>query len=328
MPSTLDVHSLFRVDLRDLGEITPGMEGIWIPEPEIDRESASVTRQFLDDAENYHKRYANVERMRNVLGQALDRIGFHDLDALVLDLGAGSGRSVLPCLEILPECRIVAVDISPNMLRILRDYLDGENELRERVAPVCMSATSDLFRSDSFGLVTGVAILHHLMDPAAAILAACGALKEGGSAIFFEPFELGNGILRLAYSQILERRQTEAEKDAPGFRVIEALETDLRVRAGADKSIYKYLDDKWLFTRAVLEELGERAGFSDLRIDVLDEVESPFTHQTRKNLRHAAGLEVEALPEWAWNHLACFDQAFSEEVRRELLIEGCITFTK
>jgi len=53
----------------------------------------------------------------------------------------------------------------------------------------------------------GGAILHHLLNPEKAIKGAYRALKKGGYAIFFEPFENGNSILELAYSEILEKTE-------------------------------------------------------------------------------------------------------------------------
>ena len=44
-------------------------------------------------------------------------------------------------------------------------------------------------------LAVGAAILHHILDPAKVLASCHRALKPGGWAIFFEPFEAGNTIV-------------------------------------------------------------------------------------------------------------------------------------
>jgi len=259
----------------------------------------------------------------------------------VLDLGSGSGNSVLPCLELIPDCRVVAVDISPDLLRILRDHVEADPRTTNRVTPVCMSATSSLFAQGSFRLGIGAAILHHLIDPGAAIEAVGQALEPGGSAIFFEPFEGGHGLLRVAYTQILRERHERASSgwwkrgggsdgEDAAFDVLEAMVAEFELRSGADKSdpVYEQIDDKWLFTRAHIEEFAERGGFSHLRIDPMSSYADPLTRHTRAILRLAKGLEPEALPAWGWERIAEIEATFSPEAKRDLLIEGCVTLTK
>ena len=341
MSAGFDVDRFFSVPLRDLGESTPGMGGILVPETEIGRPPVGVTAQFLEEAESYHQRFTDVDRFTSLIASALGRVELPEAEPSVLDLGSGSGNSVWPCLSLLPDCRIIAVDISPDLLRILRDAVEGDPAARGRVVPVCMSATSKLFATGQFQLAIGAAILHHLIDPGAAIEAVGQALHPGASAIFFEPFEAGHGLLRLAYTQILEERERRSGRfgwkarnirpeNATAFEVLEAMVAEFELRTGSDKSSPRFdaVDDKWLFTRSGVESLAERGGFSAIRIDPLSESTEPLTKHTRAILRLTKGLEPEALPRWAWDRLAEFDRAFSNELRRDLLIEGCITLTK
>lgn len=336
-----DVQRFFDVRLRDLGEITPGMEGILIPETEVGAVPVGVTGQFLEDADSYHERFTDLDRFQALISSALGRLEVPEGELWVLDLGSGSGNSVLPCLDLLPDCRVVAIDISPDLLRILRDHVDAEPGTRGRVAPVCMSATSNLFTPGGFQLSVGAAILHHLIDPGAAIEAVGGALEQGASALFFEPLEGGHGMLRLAYTQILEEREArrsrswrkprdEREQEAAAFAVLRSMVAEFELRTGRDKSspIYREIDDKWLFTRADFEGFADRGGFSQVRIDPLSDHPDPYTRHTRAILRLAKGLEPEALPQWAWDRIAGYEAAFSEQQKRDLLIEGCITLTK
>lgn len=330
----------FTVPLVDLGDTRSGMEGILVPAAEVGRAPVGVTEQFLEQAASYHERYSSEERFARLVAEALERLHLPQGPLNVLDLGSGSGNSVWPCLELLPQCSVVAVDISPDLLAILRDHAQRQPATRGRVTPVCMSATSNHFASGCFDLVLGAAILHHLLDPGAAIDAVAHSLKPGASAVFFEPMEGGHNLLRLAYAQILEerddRRRTRRQRrgvepaTTEAFEVLEAMVGELELRTGSDKSdpIYREVDDKWLFTRTGLEDLAARAGFSEVRIDPLSIHPDPFTRHTRAILRLAKDLEPDALPEWAWAHIATFDNAFSPEARLDLLIEACITFTR
>ena len=167
--------------------------------------------------------------------RAFDSIGYRPADGqVVLDIGSGSGtNTILPCLRLLKECRIIATDLSPDLLGLLHEYLVRE-QLDDRVACVCTDAMRNFFRPESVDMVLGAAILHHLLDPAHALETAYSALKPGGMAIFFEPFE-GLAVLRIAFDLILDRAGRESEPLDPrvaGF--LTAMSTDYAARAGSD----------------------------------------------------------------------------------------------
>jgi SAM-dependent methyltransferase len=72
---------------------------------------------------------------------------------MLLDLGSGSGtNTILPCLALFAECRIVATDLSPDLLRILRHYVVAKR-LEERVVCVCTDAMRNFFRPQTFDFV-------------------------------------------------------------------------------------------------------------------------------------------------------------------------------
>ena len=216
-----DPSRFFSVPLLDLGSVGQSeMAGIFVPEPEIGRKKSGVTNQFFADAEDYHERYCDVPHFRNLIKEALDRVGWPSDGAVVLDIGSGSGNSVLPCLDLLETALIVAIDISPKLLKILQRTLISNQRNESRVALVCMDATRSPFNTSCFDLVIGAAILHHLIDPTAALLTASKVLKPGGHAIFFEPFENGNAILYLAYKEIVKRAESGARIDSSALHAL------------------------------------------------------------------------------------------------------------
>ena len=347
----------FRVPLAYMGSIeSPAALGIYIPQPEVGLVPVGVTEQFLADADTYHRHYTNTAYFKLLISDAMKRINFRADCLTILDIGSGSGNSVFPCLELFPDCRIVATDLSPNLLRILLDHVNGDPASLGRVLPVCMDATRDYYAEHAFDLVIGAAILHHLIDPGAAIKAAARALKPGGVAVFFEPFENGNSILRIAYSQILARDEearnspptrqrswlewlrgaappvttTDSELPADISAMLRATVESFAVRSGADKSapLFQSMDDKWLFTRSYIEERARAAGFDEVLIYPIHAVERPFSHQTEVNLSLGIGASAERLPGWAWEILDYYDRLFSMELKRDLFIEACIILRK
>jgi ubiquinone/menaquinone biosynthesis C-methylase UbiE len=164
-----------------------------------------VTAQFLGNADTYHKKYLNYARIESPIKRALKQSPF-DRDApTILDIGSGSGNSVIPLLKLFPDSTIVACDISPNMLAILRDHLAESPEYSQRCLLIATNVMHDHFMPDKFDLTVGAAILHHILDVQKTLGSVYKALRNDGVAVFFEPFEAGNAILRMAYQHILER---------------------------------------------------------------------------------------------------------------------------
>lgn len=110
----------------------------------------------------------------------------------------------------------------------------------------------------------------------------------------------------------------------------EALCLDYRVRKGIDKSdpVYRHMDDKWLFTRGYFETTARSIGFRKVTIDSLHDPKDMFLNQVTTLLRLGLGKDGSALPGWAVALIRDSDEHFSEEMRAEILIEGCILLEK
>lgn len=258
------------VDLSAVGG--QGFEGILMPQEDLGAIKVGITEQFLRDAQTYNERYSSIPYWSWLIKEATKR-RLPESPSIILDIGSGSGNSVLPCLQMFPEARIVATDLSENLLAILRDHIGADVATRQRIALVCLDATRAKFTESSVDLVIGAAILHHLIDPAQCIRRACRALRPGGMAVFFEPFEAGNAILRMAYERILAE---DAKRDSEHLsettaRTLRALVNDFRVRTGSDKSddVFRLIDDKWLFTRSYFTTIAREIGFVSVEVDPL-----------------------------------------------------------
>ena len=327
----LDPTNLLTVPLEDLGAVEdPALAGIAIPRADVGGERLGLSEQFLSEAESYHRSYARGSRVPEILQTALSKIDSLPEEALILDVGAGSGRSVLACLELLPKSRVLATDLSPSLLSILKRQVDAEPRYGERVAMVCLDVATDHYRPEAFDLVVGVAILHHVVEPRATIGAVASALRPGGWAVFVEPFENGGAVLRLAYREILAAAAGGREIDPEARTLLEALVHDheVRLKLASTPELVPVLDDKWLFTRSFFEESATAAGFERPEIFPSHSVERPFSEQTKLYLERGAGLAPEALGDWAWQILAFYDEALSPELKRDLPVEAVVLLRK
>ena len=229
----------------------------------------------------------------------------------ILDIGSGSGNSVIPLLDRFKDAFVVATDISPQLLAILRDYLEARPEYRGRYALVCMDACNDRYRAGVFDLAVGAAILHHVIEPERVVRACERTLVPGGAAIFFEPFAVGNVLLGLAYHDIAKEAARRGE-DSRGLALLREISSDYAARArdSADPS-FLALDDKWMFTRRFFESFCHRGEWAECHVIPIHGDASPLTDQTRNSLA-LAGIELAELPPWAWASVARFEAAFPQ----------------
>lgn len=316
------LQECFAEPLRDLGEDAPRLRGIFTPEGERDRPAAGVTAQFLENAADYHRRYDSVEGFRAVIARTLT--GSADARR-ILDVGSGSGNSVIPLLDLFPDAFVVATDISPQLLLILRDFLESKPAYRGRYGLVCMDANNDRYRHGAFDLAVGAAILHHIIDPCRVLRACASALRPGGEALFIEPFEVGHGVLRIAYRRILAEARMRGESGA-GFALLERMIVDHEARL-RDKSdpIFERLDDKWYFTRAFFGAAVARdALWEGCRVESINANPAPLADHALGELRLGLGADASALPPWAWDILREHEDFFSRDGRRDLMFEGAV----
>ena len=102
-----------------------------------------ISEQFQSGAGDYHARYGASPHFEAHYRQALaGRMETVGPAPLVLDLGSGSGvNSVVPCLRLFSDPRIVATDLSAELLAMLAADLPRLGA-EDRVACVVMDAMS------------------------------------------------------------------------------------------------------------------------------------------------------------------------------------------
>src|SRR4051794_6888410 len=138
--------------------------------------------------------YGEVGR-RQVLGKLRKAIGSDERFGRVLEVGAGTGYFTLNLLLAGAVEQAVATDISPGMLATLSSSAD---RLGVDVKTVRCEATELPFPDDSFDLVFGHAVLHHLPDLEAAFREFRRVLRPGGRIAFCgEPSLYGDRLAEL-----------------------------------------------------------------------------------------------------------------------------------
>lgn len=296
-----------------------------------DASTAVISDQFKANAGDYHQRYAASDHFEKLFRNGLAGTGIQVAERpLILDLGSGSGvNSIVPCMRLFPGARSVATDLSGELLSMLAGYLRTSGET-EQVVCVQMDAMSNHVAEGAFDLVTGAAILHHLERPKAGLAAAARALKPGGHAIFFEPFD-GYGIMRLAYERILSDAKLRGDPLDPLVeRVLGNMVIDTAARTDPDPTTpaFKALDDKWLFSRERIVAMAQEAGFAETRFVPHNDGPNLYQLIAPIQLRLATGRTDLPLPDWAMDILKSFDAALPPSFKRAAMLEGTIVLTK
>ncbi len=106
-------------------------------------------------------------------------------DKMVLDYCAGTGETTVIIARKGPR-RVEAFDISPLAVQVAKRRM-AVNNVASLVSFQTMSAYSMAYSDDSFDVVFGNAVLHHL-DLRIAMKEVARVLKPGGLAVFREPF--------------------------------------------------------------------------------------------------------------------------------------------
>ena len=145
----MDVASVFAEPLVDLGTESPAFAGIYAPQSSIGAAKVGVTSQFLENAEQYHRAYFDTGYWNFLLGNALEAAGKPSSPGRIIDIGSGSGNSVIPLADRFPDAEIIATDISPQLLAILRDFLRQRSDGDQRFGLICVDAMAAQYQETS-----------------------------------------------------------------------------------------------------------------------------------------------------------------------------------
>ena len=224
-----------------------------------------------------------------------------------LEIGAGTGYFTLNLMRAGVVGSAVCMDISPGMLEVLEG---NARELGLEVETLAGDAERLPLPDDSFDLVFGHAVLHHIPDLEAAFSEFHRLLRPGGRIAFAgEPSLHGDrlaavpkrGALTLAplWRTLVRAPATNgaAEADGPGDHGME------------------WLVDVHAFAPGQLRAIARAAGFEAVRVRGEELLASWFGWANRTL---EGSVEAERVP-WLWRQYAYRGYLALQEVDRRLL---------
>jgi SAM-dependent methyltransferase len=229
--------------------------------------------------------------------------------ARALEIGAGTGYFSLNLLRANVIGEAVATDISPGMLGKLER---SAAELGVSVATAACEASELPFEDDSFDLVFGHAVLHHLPHLDAAFREFRRVLRPGGALAFCgEPSHYGDRIAAWP--------KRGANAVAPLWRAL--MGAGPRPSNGngnggwSEEERLEQLVDVHAFTPAELTERARAAGFERVRVSGEELAASLFGWANRTLEASADPLDVP----WAWRVYAYRGYLLLQTLDRSLL---------
>lgn len=219
-----------------------------------------------------------VAKLEKALGHSAGRF------ESALEIGAGTGYFTLNLLRAQTIGKAVATDISPNMLDILEQRAQ---QLGLTVTTQACDAEHLPFADDSFDLVFGHAVLHHLPDIDAAMREIVRVLRPGGRIAFCgEPSRAGHGLAAIP--------KRAARLIAPTWRRLIAA-APASSEPDGDRSLER-LVDVHTFTGPQMRAICERAGLAQVTLCGEELLANLFGWLNRSLEATARDEEIP----WAW----------------------------
>jgi SAM-dependent methyltransferase len=245
-------------------------------------------------------------KLRKLLGDDLPRFD------RALEIGAGTGYFSLNLMQAGVIGEAVCTDISPGMLETLTGNAERLG-LAGRVQTQACDAEHLPFEDESFDLVLGHAVLHHLPDLDQAFREFFRVLKPGGVLAFAgEPSRHGDRIA--AYPKRAAVKAAPLWRRAVGAEALPSSNGHGHGHAPDDHSLEQFVDVH-AFDPGSLGGFATRAGFAgvDVRGEELLANWFGWTNRT---------LEASAVPEtvpWGWRQYAFRGYLALQKVDRALL---------
>jgi SAM-dependent methyltransferase len=244
-----------------------------------------------------------------------------------MELGSGTGFFLLNLMQGGVIKKGSVTDLSPGMVKVaLRNAEHLGLDVDGRVA----DAERIPYDDDTFDLVVGHAVLHHIPDVAAAFREVLRVLKPGGRFVFAgEPTKIGDAYAR-RLGQLTWWLTTNVTKLRPlsGWRRPQS-ELDSSSRAAALEAVV----DIHTFDPSALERVAREAGASDVRA-VTEELAAALFGWPVRTFEAAVPQEKLTMG-WrlfayrAWQRLSWLDENVLRRVApRELFYNVLVTGTK
>jgi ubiquinone/menaquinone biosynthesis C-methylase UbiE len=114
----------------------------------------------------------------------------------ILDVGTGTALIPMALTDLVPDVKIVAIDLAVHMLTLAKKHIDARG-LNDRIELVKVDAKSTAFKDGEFGCVISNSIVHHIPEPRTVLAEMLRVTAPGG----------------LVFVRDLHRPSSEAEVD-------------------------------------------------------------------------------------------------------------------
>jgi SAM-dependent methyltransferase len=222
-----------------------------------------------------------------------------------LEIGAGTGYFTLNLLRAGMIAEATCSDISPGMLKALRANAE---RLGLEVRTEQVDAERLPFADESFDLVLGHAVLHHIPDLERAFAEFARVLAPGGTVLFAgEPSRYGDRLARVP--------KRAAGALAPLWRrALGARAAAAHDEHAPDAALEGFVDVH-AFAPGELAHAARSAGFAEVRITG-EELLANWFGWTNRTLEATA--EPDDVP-WAWRQYAYRGYLMLQDLDRKLL---------
>ncbi|GEM_PF-867676 len=315
--------------LIDLGEVGDGRyAGIHTPGYADGYAETYIHDQFVAGAEAYQRFYTNYEFFENLIRRGLELGGWRSrAPQAILDIGSGAGNSVIPLRRMFPDVPLVASDLSLELLRLLNLALHDRG-MADAVSVMQLNAEELIFRDRSFDLVVGAAILHHLFHPERTLEGCARILRPGGVALFFEPMQGANWMVRTFYAAVLaDPRAGELSPNLRRYLRNRIRFFDDRVCTDKDQPQFLKMDDKWMFTREYFLDIAERSGFSACHIQPIGDPARQVSGKLQVHMK-GFGQAIKDLPVWVQQLLDEVEAGIPTALRSQVLGDAILVLVK
>jgi ubiquinone/menaquinone biosynthesis C-methylase UbiE len=131
-------------------------------------------------------------------------------DDVVADIGAGTGYLSFRIAPLLPQGKVLAVDIQPEMLEIIA-YFKQEKNITN-IEPILATLTNPNLPPESIDLAIMVDAYHEFAYPQEVMQGIVKALKPGGKVVLVEyrgenPFIMIKRLHKMTQSQVKKEMQ-------------------------------------------------------------------------------------------------------------------------
>jgi len=141
-----------------------------------------------------------------------------DRDDVVADLGAGTGYFSLPIARRVPDGRVLAVDIQPEMLALIESRMATEGI--KNIELVLATERDPRLPAGAVDLVLIVDAYHEFAYPREVMQAVFGALRPGGRIVLIEYRAEDPGVWIKPLHKLSEA-QARLELESVGLRWVE-----------------------------------------------------------------------------------------------------------